>query len=595
MRCCYYFFFFCVALIFIVIISPTASLAQAISEGLGTGQNMRLSSETTLVPPAMRPVSEQFFPLTEVEQKQAVKQMMNTALQSGDSLLSAFSLTKAAPKEYPREFQFLAFYYTQAVASSVYSANPFTGEVLGRLFGENQSKTTPSSALYVEQRIIPFFIYQPKLFDGRAILRAAFEIDWTWGDESYLVGGNRGGAFNGGRVNIQTQNLELELLPGDNWTVNIGLQRLFDTQYNPYRTFANTMLQTGYRLAFWGSHATGITVRKDEDYWRLKTGYYVLYAREPEQRNGVSLFEANTEFDITSEWRQGFSAWYLMDRANGQAGIPTINEGLNSPLTEWNGTFRFRFPYTNPADLNNRYEADIFWLGTFGSYNPEFQNGRLGGSMFAIANFGTAYMFDQGAWLRAADIFGYALNGRVGYRYGQTPDDLVQLDVLYSSGDANGLNDKRYSGVITGNTWGFPGSIFVGHGAYLVFPHGNVVNRFIGAVSDLSNLGYGVTGGIFNVSNDIIPHKLSARLGTAAAFSNVIPPRGASMLPIDNFIGWETNARLVYQLGVFMSLEFHAAHMWLGNYYNSPRVNGDILTKPVNPWTTFLAFRWLMF
>jgi hypothetical protein len=571
--------------------------AQTFIEGAPL-RGFRLSPETTLIPPATRPDFDQNLssPFSS-SFSSPFSASLSAAEQQSVIAADTALYVKSAPKEYPREFQFLAFYYTQAVVSSVYSANPFTGEVIGRLFGENQSRTTPGSAMYVEQRIIPFFIYQPKLFDGRAILRAAFEIDWTWGDESYLVGGNRGGAFNAGRVNIQTQNLEVELLPGDNWQINIGLQRLFDTQYNPFRTLANTMLQTGYRLAFWGSHATGITARKDEDYWRLKTGYYLLYSREIEQRNGVSLLEANVEFDLAPDWRQGFSAWYVMDRANGQAGIPTINEGLSSPLTDWNGAFRFRFPFTNAADLNNRYEADIFWLGTYGSYNPEFQNGRFGGSMFAIANLGAAYIFDQGAWQKGADIFGYAANARVGYRYGQTQDDVVQLDVLYSSGDVNGINDKFYSGVITGNTWGFPGSIFVGHGAYLVFPHGNVVNRFIGAVSDLSNIGYGVTGGVLNAGADIIPHKLSARLGAAAAISNVVPPRSGApaSVPIDNFIGWEANARLVYQLGVFMSMEFHAAHMWLGDYYNSPRVNGNASEKPTNPWTTFLAFRWLMF
>jgi len=538
-----------------------------------------LSPETTMVIPLLT--------------KLFAEPVESSIAQRSPNDTSTASTLVPAPKEQQREFQFLAFFYTQTVASSVYSANPFTGEVLGRLFGDNQSRTTNGSAIYAEQRIIPFFIYQPKLFDGRAILRAAFEIDWTWGDESYLVGPNRGAAFNAGRVNIQTQNIELELLPGDGWAINLGLQRLFDTQYNPYRTLANTMLQTGYRLAFWGSHAPGITVRKDDDFWRLKTGWYVLYNREPEQRNGVSLFEANVEFDLTPEWKQGFSAWYLYDRANGQAGIPTINEGLNSPLADWNGTFRFRFPYTDAGDLNNRYTADIFWFGTYGSYNPELTNGRFGLSAFAIANVGTADIFDK-EWKKGADIVGVAANARAAYRYGQTPEDNASLDVLFSSGDANGISDKRYSGVITGNTFGFPGAIFVGHGAYLVFPHGNVVNRFIGAVSDLSNVGFGLTGGILNVSRDVIPHKLAVRLGSAAALSNVAPVGGG------NFIGWELNARAVYQLGVFMSLEAHAAYMWLGDFYNSSRVNGNFAAtasnpRPANPWTAFLAFRWLMF
>lgn len=520
-----------------------------------------------------------------------------------DSALTALAtvpLLTPAPKELQREFQFLAFFYSQAVATSVFSANPFTGEVLGRLFGDNQSRTTLGTALYAEQRIIPFFIYQPKLFDGRAILRAAFEIDWTWGDESYLVGPNRGGAFNAGRVNIQTQNIEVELLPGDGWAVNIGLQRLFDTPYNPYRTTANTLLNTGYRLSFWGSHAPGVSVRRDDDFWRFKTGYYVLYGREPEQRNGVTLSEAMVELDMTPEWRHGFSAWYLYDRANGQAGIPTINEGLNSALNDWNGTFRFRFPYTDAGDLNNRYTADIFWLGMFGSFNPELINGRLGASYFAIANIGTADIFDK-EWKKGADIFGVAANARVAYKYGQTPDDNLTADFLFSTGDGNGISDKRYSGVLTGNTWGFPGAIMAAFGSYMVFPHGNVVNRYLGAVSDFSNLGLGLTGGVLSVSKDVIPHKLIVRAGTAAALANVAPIGGG------NFMGWELNARAVYQLGVFMSVELHTAYMWLGDFYTSSRYNGSLLNlgsapqpppstlRPANPWVAFLAFRWLMF
>ncbi len=187
-------------------IACTAGIyAQTFHEG-APSQSMRLSPETTFITPTMRPGGSQglfgqgLFSSSDDEQKR---------LLAVDSTLTSVTFSKAAPKDYPREFQFLAFYYTQAVASSVYSANPFTGEVIGRLFGDNQSKTTPGTAMYMEQRIIPFFIYQPKLFDGRAVLRAAFEIDWTWGDESYLVGGNRGGGFNGGRVNIQTQNIEL--------------------------------------------------------------------------------------------------------------------------------------------------------------------------------------------------------------------------------------------------------------------------------------------------------------------------------------------------------------------------------------------------
>ena len=120
---------------------------------------------------------------------------------------------QALPQKANRELQFLAYFYNQGVTSNFYPRNDFLkGQVVGRLFGQNTTTTSDSlTTRYFEQRIIPFFIYQPKLFDGKAILRASSEIDWTWGDVAYGTGGNFGSAVSADQVNLQTQNLELRL------------------------------------------------------------------------------------------------------------------------------------------------------------------------------------------------------------------------------------------------------------------------------------------------------------------------------------------------------------------------------------------------
>ncbi len=122
----------------------------------------------------------------------------------------------------------------------------------------------------------------------------AFEIDWTWGDVSYGAGGNFGSAISADQVNLQTQNVELELIPFKNFTINLGLQRLYDTPYNPYRTFASTMLKTGYRLMYWGTDGVGVSVRYDWDYHRIKGGYYQLYENNVHQNDDVTLWELIT-------------------------------------------------------------------------------------------------------------------------------------------------------------------------------------------------------------------------------------------------------------------------------------------------------------
>lgn len=546
------------------------------------------------------------------------------------SRLMPVHIEQPVPGAPPQEFQFLAFYYNQMVTTNIYSENPFTGEVIGRFFGDNQSTTGGPTSTYFEQRLQPFFIYQPKLFNGRAILRAAFELDWTWGDEAYLVGGNRGGGFNGSRVNLQTQNIEIEIIPATGWAINFGLLRLFDTPYNPYRVGANTLLNTGYRLAFWGNHATGINVRYDADRWRFKTGFYQLYELLPERDDDVTLTEVMVEYDVTPSWRQGFSAWYLYDRANAQAGIPTIGEGFTSALPGWNGTYRLPIRYTIPdpfgATPQNRHRSDILWLGTFFASNPEFTMGQWGMSGYINANMGSVQYFDATinrrtngepidtvrTWKTASDIFGVAANLRFGYKYGQTPQDLLLADMLYTTGDKDGIADGKYNGVVTGNTFGFPGAINVGHASYLVFPHGNVINRYMGAVSDISNMGLGVTGIVLSAERSIIPNRLNTRIGTAMAWSNVASTitTGTEVRHAGTFIGYELNARVVYNLGVLMSIEFHTAYMWMGDFYSGRKVLNDQdlynrgttaylresgADRARNPWTAFIAFRWLMF
>jgi len=194
-----------------------------------------------------------------------------------------------------------------------------------------------------------------------------------------------------------------------------------------------------------------------------------------------------------------------------------------------------------------------------------------------MANLGTVDVRGEDqSWSKGADIMGFSANVRGGYKYGQTAHDSVTAELIFASGDDNGLDDDEYSGVITGNSWGSPGSIFISSGAYLLFPHGNVVNRYISAVPDLSNMGYGLIGGTVNARRSIIPNLLTAKVGIAAASSMVDPDNGGSM------IGMEYNAMIGLQPKAFMNIELHGAYLALGDFYDSS-------------WTAFLAFKWLMF
>jgi len=496
------------------------------------------------------------------------------------------------PLEHDREFQFLAFFINQGVSSNFYPKNDLLkGQVIGRLFGQNSTNTsTENQTFYFEQRLLPFFIYQPKLFDGKAILRASFEIDWTWGDVAYGTGGNFGSAIAADQVNLQTQNLELELIPAKGWYINLGLQRMYDTPYNPYRTMFDKMLSTGYRLAYFGTDGVGVTVRHNTDHLQWKAGFYQLYESLIQENDDVSLLEFTLEKSIAQKWHWGGSLYYMRDRANGAGGVSILGQGLNATLLNaYNGTFKFNFG-------DKPYKADIFWLGTFFDRNADFMLDRWFITGFANMNVGRALILEDEVWNTGADILGVGANAKAGYRFGQTTNDVISLDVIFSSGDDNALNDKTYNGVLTGNTWGSPGSVFIGSGSYLLFPHGNVVNRYTPVVADLSNMGYGITGAVVNASRDVVPYKLLVKAGAATGLSNAKPAGGGL------YMGTEVNTKVSWTFGPFMSLEFHAAYMSLGSFFDSndtrygSDVNGvDNDSRPSDPWTAFVVYKWLMF
>jgi len=476
------------------------------------------------------------------------------------------------------EFRFIGYYLMRAELSNVAATNEFLkGQVVGRLFGGNTTFTSNKSSRFVEQRFIPIIAYSPRLFDGWATMRMNFEFDWTWGDANYGAGGNFGGAFAGDFVNMQTQNLFIEFRPQKNLFINAGLTRLFDNVNVPAYTFTTTLLNTGYRLAFWGSDATGLVFHYLWPDQRIKLGLYQLYENNVQEDDDVQLAEAHYEYDLDIFNTIGFSFWYIKDRASGEGGVSVLGQGLNSGLSNYMGVYNFNFG-------NQRHKADIFWLGNHFHGNPLLNQGRLGYNGFAVMNFGSARTDSIDV-----DIIGFAGNLRVAYKYGKNVNDFISLDGIFTTGDKNNIADGKYTGVLTGNNWTAPGAVYFTTGLYLLMPHGYVVNRFNAAVLDIQNIGYGLGAAVFQGSYDIIPNKFKVKLGAGTGMAPVAPDEGGHM------IGSEINVNLLFRPKVFMDLELHAAYLKLGDFFDSPVVNGSQTTRPKDPWTLFVTLKWIMF
>lgn len=523
-----------------------------------------------------------------------------------DPVTSAVGPEGAAPEQLgrtrrpQRDLTFYGYFFTRGEMTNVSPGNDlFKGQVVGRLFGPNTTSTSEDRAVFVEQRFIPFFVYEPKMLSRHARLRASFELDWTFGDVNNSVGGNFGSAFTADQVNLQTQNLAVEIdvpkLPG--WSVNVGLQRLFDTAADPYRTVFEQMTLTGPRLHFWGSDAVGVTIHGVQWGQKFKLGAYQLYENLIQEDDDVALFELATDRHLGRGVHVGGHVRYLRDTSSGAGGVSVLGQGPGSLLTDYSGAYRFPIP----GDVEG-YRSNIAWAGADASWNPMLAAGRLGASAYVVGNFGSLDVqrpMQPDEYRQIASVMGLAANARVAFRYGRTPRDMIALEGMYTTGDHDGITDGRYSGVITGNTWGAPGGLLASSGTYLLMPHTFVVNRYYGAVTDPSNLGFGMTAGTLNASYDVLPNQLEVKLGAGVARSNIKPLAG------ERFIGTELNGRLSWRFRPLVALEAHAAYLWLGDYFASPEIvapadddfdfaNATPQPRPQDPWTTFLSLRWLM-
>jgi hypothetical protein len=495
---------------------------------------------------------------------------------------------KRIPDAKTPEFKFIGYWFTRGTASNIAPTNDLLrGQIIGRLFGPNTTNTHAKTSSYFEQRFVPMFIYSPQILDGTATFRSLFKIDMTWGDASYGVGGNNGGGINAGQVNLQTLLANVDIKPkGSSWNVVLGLQRMFDNVRDPNQNAVGTFQNSSYKLSYWGTQGVGISLFGNiNETTTARLGYFQLYENIIQENDDVALWMLDVESKIHPLVEVGADAWFVWDRGKSSGGISVLGQGLNSGLAQYNGAVRLSFP-------TNKYEANILWLGSHVAYNREFLSGRWWIDGYVMANLGTIDTLtdNHNSSGKYADIFGVAANASVSYKYGMTANDKISLETQFTTGDDNGANDKKVSSVITGNIWGSPTGIYSSHKALLLFPDPQVVNRYYSAVHDISNMGFGVTAGFLSVSKDLIPNKLSGKLGLATALSNVAPKDGGS------YMGTEVNVEFKYNIKVFLTLGISAGYLMLGDFYNAPSVKYDNVTgKPKDPFVIFTSLSWLMF
>ncbi len=478
-------------------------------------------------------------------------------------------------------FKFLGVLQTRGTYSDVVGTNPYMdGQVLGVLGGSNGTTTSAEErSLVSEHRVGGFFGYSPTVLDGRATLNAAFEVDFLFGDQSYLVGGNTGGAYGADQVNLQTRRLNGTFLAtpfsGDgwthDWTVVAGLQFVGDSPYEVSTARLDDLVHNGGGLRFFGSEMAGISLYgRHRDRWgerlRYRLGAYTLYEKGASLKDDISLWMADVSVQPEGGWHTALHVWYLRDSSGGQAGL--LGAGPSSSLSELQGgpflDFRAEGETTLPV-----MNADIYWFGGDMGYNHRLDRGRLGFGALYFANIGSLLFAER----EDADLFGIHSAGDVRYRYARGKGSILRAEILWSSADHLGPVGEvdDYGGVLTGNSYGIAGAAYASAGTLLLFPDIGAINRQSALVYDISNQGRGLRAGMVSVGYDLIPNRLNSSAWLAHARNDDTSP-----------VGTEVGARLSYEAMLLLNIGLSGAY-----------VGGTAL--PEDPWTVLATLDWVVF
>lgn len=494
------------------------------------------------------------------------------------------------------DFRFISYFFARTTLSNVIgdpsglkgvSLGPY-GLPLG-----SAALTGTNTNFYVDQRWIPVVEYTPFFFDGLATLRAQVEIDFMWGLAANAVQQNQGGGFNADQVNLQTKNINVALYPFKKQkplAIVIGTQTVYDAILDPATNSLFDVIKQGYKLSYLGTDATGLSVYGNLGAHRFKVSLIPVAASQPERitSNNPALFftllaTADYSFSPMPGTHLGLSAWTLRDETKGTAfafeGL--VFNGPSSPgLAAFTGAPRFAI---------DGARGGVSWFGFNFNHNLDFNHGPLAASGFVMTNFGR-YESTRANTTNPTtlDIAGAGANLELQYNWGVTRNDVISLEGFYTTGDSN-PGDGTYTGVFTMNSYGLPGAVWFNHKTLLLFPFSSTVNNYTGAITDISNQGYGMSTGILAAGWDVVPHTLHLKLGTAAAWANAKPADALSRPEQGTFMGAEVNAEVKWTIRYLMTVGLHGAYLFKGNFYD-----GNVRV-PNSPWALFTSFTWYGF
>jgi hypothetical protein len=425
------------------------------------------------------------------------------------------------------------------------------------------------SANFVEQRVRLQYIAKA---NPDLKLVTHFELDYAyWGNSSYTVGRNQGGAQGADTVNLETKSLYLDFNPCKHVNVRMGMQPIADS-------FKGSIID---------SDAAGVLI-SGNDFGKLSPSIgYFRFQDTGSRRDGVlghltnDYFLLDAKYEVSKNLKVG-GAYYFFRDAQESAGAPITTFGAGDTITGFlpDGTpVHSTQPTITQTTINNDVKLHVFGL------NAEYTTGPLTLNGFAV--YETGWNNTASSSGRKTYVNAYAFN--LGAKLKAGPG-TARFETLYVSGSGDEGRNAFYSS--GGGEHGYYDNemVILGRDKNAYTTDNSILdltgNRGQGQMGVYVGYDLPVTPKLdtaFNVGVAGVAHSNSQK---PVIYANGSPTQNRNA---SNFLGTEINTEATYKLLEGMNVSFRAAYVFLGGYYKDVALNGT----PDDPYDVKLIFKYV--
>jgi hypothetical protein len=370
-----------------------------------------------------------------------------------------------------------------------------------------------------------------------------FEIDSRWGDSSYGVARNNGGALGADEVNLETKSVYLDFNLPTKTPINfkVGMQPFTDAYKG---LFVNADMAGAIASAKYGSAATAL------GFFRLDDRGSVV------GKNARDLVVLDGKFNVTKNVKVGAS-YYLLNDDSSATITPSVIKFINPTNSIVHTLGANAEAVVGPATL------DAFVMYQFGNNESYTWTGQ-----------GTVSAGHLNAWAAQA-------SGKVNVGPG-----TARALFLYATGDAGkfnrngGGNSTAFQTVNNQTSSAFAENSFFAANMFLLLPNATTItgNKAI-IYSAGNNLNQGMISGFIGYDakiTDKLFANVNAGFAAAAQQNADVKPVNQNTGNFNNsdYLGTEVNLEVGYKLFENMTASIQSAYVVLGDYYKGTMRDG---------------------